>query len=58
MQNVTDQYYFCLEGALNLGSPRHVFKVEGNPWLQQIEDQVVLGVSHVMDYIRTGGYKT
>jgi len=48
---------FIILGALNLGSPRHVFKVEGNSWIQQIEDQVILGVSHVMDYIRTPAYQ-
>ena len=40
-----------------MANPRHVFKPEGNAWLQQLEDQIVLGPSHVFEYIRTDGYK-
>lgn len=40
-----------------MGNPRHVFKPEGNSWIQQLEDQIVLGPSHVFVYIKTDGYK-
>ena len=45
------------EGELDMGNPRHVFKPEGNSWIQQLEDQIVLGPSHVFVYIKTDGYK-
>ena len=40
-----------------MANPLHVFKPEGNAWLQQLEDQIVLCPSHVFEYIRTDGYK-
>ena len=40
-----------------MANPRHVFKAEGNSWIQQLEDQIVLGPSHVFEYIKTDGYK-
>lgn len=40
-----------------MANPRHVFKAEGNAWIQQLEDQIVLGPSHVFEYIKTDGYK-
>ena len=40
-----------------MANPRHVFRPEGNAWLQQLEDQIVLGPSHVFEYIKTDGYK-
>lgn len=40
-----------------MANPRHVFRAEGNAWLQQLEDQIVLGPSHVFEYIKTDGYK-
>lgn len=45
-------------GELDMGNPRHVFKPEGNSWIQQLEDQIVLGPSHVFVYIKTDGYKS
>lgn len=45
------------EGELDMANPRHVFKPEGNSWIQQLEDQIVLGPSHVFEYIKTDGYK-
>lgn len=47
----------CFEGELDMANPRHVFKAEGNAWIQQLEDQIVLGPSHVFEYIKTDGYK-
>ena len=49
--------FCCTEGELDMANPRHVFKAEGNAWLQQLEDQMVLGKSHVFEYIKTDGYK-
>lgn len=40
-----------------MANPRHLFKAEGNAWIQQLEDQIVLGPSHVFEYIKTDGYK-
>jgi hypothetical protein len=34
-----------------------VLKLDNNPWVPPIEDQLVLGVSHVIEYIRTETYK-
>ena len=36
---------------------RSVLKLDNNPWVPPIEDQLVLGVSHVIEYIRTETYK-
>ena len=46
-----------VEGELDMANPRHLFKAEGNAWIQQLEDQIVLGPSHVFEYIKTDGYK-
>ena len=45
------------KGELDMANPRHVFRAEGNAWMQQLEDQIVLGPSHVFEYIKTDGYK-
>lgn len=44
-------------GNLELGNPRRIFKAEGNAWVQQIEDQLILGPSHVFEYIKSDTYK-
>ncbi|OQR75058.1 ras suppressor protein 1-like [Tropilaelaps mercedesae] len=44
-------------GALDLVSQRCVIRLENNPWIQQIADQLELGVSHVLDFIRTEQYR-
>lgn len=31
--------------------------MEGNPWVPPIADQLQIGVSHVIEYIRTDTYK-
>ena len=33
---------------------RSILKLDNNPWVPPIEDQLMLGVSHVIEYIRTG----
>lgn len=55
--NVQMHDVVCIEGELDMANPRHVFKAEGNAWIQQLEDQIVLGPSHVFEYIKTDGYK-
>ena len=47
---------YCL-GNLELGQPRHIFKADGNAWVPQIEDQLILGPSHVFEYIKSDTYK-
>jgi Leucine-rich repeat (LRR) protein len=44
-------------GHLDFLSSRSVLKLDNNPWVPPIEDQLVLGVSHVIEYIRTETYK-
>jgi len=44
-------------GALDLCSHRSVVRMEGNPWVPPIADQLLIGVSHVIEYIRTDTYK-
>lgn len=44
-------------GALDLASQRCVVRMDKNPWVAPIEDQLALGISHVMDYIRSDTYK-
>ena len=45
-----------LSGVI-LNPCRSVLKLDNNPWVPTIEDQLVLGVSHVIEYIRTETYK-
>lgn len=44
-------------GSLDLTSQWSVVRMEGNYWVPPIADQLQLGVSHVMDYIRSDTYK-
>ena len=44
-------------GHMDFLSSRAVLKLDNNPWVPPIEDQLVLGVSHVIEYIRTETYK-
>ena len=41
-------------GHLDFLSSRSILKLDNNPWVPPIEDQLMLGVSHVIEYIRTG----
>ena len=41
-------------GSLDFLSSRSILKLDNNPWVPPIEDQLMLGVSHVIEYIRTG----
>ena len=44
-------------GQLDFLSSRRILKLENNPWVLPIEDQLIMGVSHVIEYIRTETYK-
>jgi len=44
-------------GQLDFLSSRSVLKLDLNPWVPPIEDQLALGVSHVIEYIRSETYK-
>ncbi len=42
---------------LDLQSNKSVFKMEENPWVQPIAEQYLLGISHVLEYIKTEAYR-
>nr|CAG4650500.1 EOG090X0DZ9 [Sida crystallina] len=44
-------------GNLDLTSNKSVLKMENNPWVAPILDQFQVGLSHVIDYIRSETYK-
>merc|ERR1712080_667138 len=44
-------------GSMDFLSSRSILKLDNNPWVPPIEDQLALGVSHVIEYIRTETYK-
>ncbi|KAK8731974.1 hypothetical protein OTU49_007119 [Cherax quadricarinatus] len=44
-------------GQLDLLGNRCCFRLESNPWLPMIADQLLLGPSHVMDLLRNESYK-
>ncbi|RZF39846.1 hypothetical protein LSTR_LSTR000494 [Laodelphax striatellus] len=44
-------------GNLDLVGNKSVFRMDFNPWVTPISDQLQVGVSHVMDYIRTETYR-
>ena len=46
---------FFSSGYLDLVSPKHMLRAENNPWIKEIADQLVLGTSHVLTYLRTTG---
>jgi len=44
-------------GNLDLNSNKSVLRMENNPWVAPIADQLQVGVSHVIDYLRSETYK-
>lgn len=44
-------------GNLDLVGNKSVVKMDFNPWVTPIADQLQVGISHVMDYMRTETYK-
>jgi hypothetical protein len=44
-------------GNLDLTSNKSVIRMENNPWVAPIADQLQVGLSHVIDYLRSETYK-
>lgn len=44
-------------GNLDLISNKSVLRMDFNPWVAPIADQLQVGVSHVIDYIRSETYR-
>ena len=44
-------------GQLDFLNPRSVIKLDDNPWVPLIEDQLVLGIGHVIEFIRKEEYR-
>lgn len=44
-------------GFLDLQSNKSVVKMEENEWVQPIAEQYLLGISHVLEYIKTEAYR-
>lgn len=44
-------------GNLELIGTKSLLKMEENPWVQPINEQYLIGISHVMDYIKTEAYR-
>lgn len=42
---------------LDLLGQKSVLKMEENPWVQPISEQYLLGISHVLEYIKSDAYK-
>ena len=51
---IESTHLFCsLIGNLDLVSPKHLFRIDNNPWIEELADHINLGVSHVMSYLRS-----
>lgn len=44
--------------GLDFNSPRSVIRMDGNPFDMDLVDQLKLGISHVLDYIRSDIYQS
>lgn len=44
-------------GYLELIGNKSVLKMEENPWVQAIEEQYLLGINHVLEYLKTEAYR-
>lgn len=44
-------------GFLDLQSNKSVLKMEENEWVPQIAEQYLLGINHVLEYIKTEAYR-
>ncbi|KAF2368331.1 Leucine-rich repeat [Trinorchestia longiramus] len=42
---------------LDLLGSKSCLRLDGNPWMPMISDQLLLGISHVIDYMKTSTYK-
>jgi len=52
-----DSRSFLGAGNLDLTGAKNVFKADRNPWVHPIQEQFLLGITHVFDYIRSDTYK-
>lgn len=57
LERALHKFIFYLTGNLDLVSNKAVFRMEFNPWVTPIGDQLQVGISHVMDYIRSETYR-
>lgn len=48
---------YFVTGNLDLGGAKQVLKMENNPWTTPIADQLQVGVSHVLEFVRSETYK-
>lgn len=44
-------------GFLDLQGNKSVLKMEENEWVPQIAEQYLLGINHVLEYIKTEAYR-
>ncbi|XP_025832396.1 ras suppressor protein 1-like isoform X1 [Agrilus planipennis] len=44
-------------GNLDMAGHKSVFKLEGNEWVTPIADQLKLGISHLLDYLKSETYR-
>lgn len=44
-------------GNLDMTSNKSILKLEGNEWVKPIAEQLQLGISHLIDYLRSETYK-
>lgn len=51
------KHRFFIVGQLDLVSNKSVLKMDYNPWVAPIADQLQVGISHVIDYIRSETYR-
>lgn len=52
------KWFICWKsGFLDLQTNKSVLKMEENEWLPQIQEQYLLGINHVLDYIQTEAYR-
>lgn len=49
--------YKLFSGFLDLQTNKSVLKMEENEWVPQIQEQYLLGINHVLDYIQTEAYR-
>ena len=43
---------------LELQSNKSILKMEENPWVQPIAEQYLIGINHVLDYIKSEAYRS
>ena len=46
-----------VSGLLELTGSKCVLRMDDNPWVVPIADQLELGINHVIEYIRTDTYR-